>query len=350
VCGDGIVDGEICDDGAANNDGAYATSIATRRCLPGCDGYGPYCGDLELAPLFGEQCDDGNNAGGDLCSAICLNEVPPINTTLPGGGFSGGGGGGAFTGTINVSNPTRILLEGRAYPNVQVNIVKDGELVGTVNTGSEGIFRYEESGVTPGPATFGFWAEDINGFRSIVYTTTFQVTEGAATNVSGILLPPTIDLDRKTVEKGDSITVLGQAVPNALVETLVISGSSTREEFVQEANSDDAGVWGFSYDTSSLENDMFYTMKARFAFSEGSGATTTSGYSQAISFYLGDAGGQGEFLPDLNQDGFVNIVDFSILLFHWGTDGGDSFPPADINRDGLVDLTDFSILIFYWTG
>ena len=56
------------------------------------------------------------------------------------------------------------------------------------------------------------------------------------------------------------------------------------------------------------------------------------------------------FFPDLNVDGKVNIVDFSILLFHWGEDGGDSSPPADINHDGIVNLTDFSVMIFHWTG
>ena len=38
VCGDGIVSGEVCDDGALNNDGVYANSIAGRRCLPDCSG------------------------------------------------------------------------------------------------------------------------------------------------------------------------------------------------------------------------------------------------------------------------------------------------------------------------
>ena len=49
---------------------------------------------------------------------------------------------------------------------------------------------------------------------------------------------------------------------------------------------------------------------------------------------------------DLNKDGKVNLIDFSILLFNWNTDD----TVADINQDGTVNLTDFSIMIFYWTG
>ncbi len=51
---------------------------------------------------------------------------------------------------------------------------------------------------------------------------------------------------------------------------------------------------------------------------------------------------------DLNQDGYVNIVDFSILAFWYKKVG----PPAyvDLNSDGMVTITDFSIMAFYWTG
>ena len=42
---------------------------------------------------------------------------------------------------------------------------------------------------------------------------------------------------------------------------------------------------------------------------------------------------------DLNGDGRVNLVDFSILLFYWGTNN----ECADQNLDGTVDLIDFSL-------
>lgn len=49
-------------------------------------------------------------------------------------------------------------------------------------------------------------------------------------------------------------------------------------------------------------------------------------------------------LGDLNNDGWVNLTDFSILLFYWNT----SSPIADLNNDGKVNLTDFSIMLFHW--
>ena len=49
---------------------------------------------------------------------------------------------------------------------------------------------------------------------------------------------------------------------------------------------------------------------------------------------------------DLNEDGKVDLIDFSILLSKWGT----SDATADINCDGIVDLIDLSILMSHWTG
>jgi len=49
--------------------------------------------------------------------------------------------------------------------------------------------------------------------------------------------------------------------------------------------------------------------------------------------------------PDINHDGQVDILDFSILLNHWKRTGDDS---ADYNRDGCVDVLDFSYLLSNW--
>jgi hypothetical protein len=43
ICGDGLVQStEVCDAGTGNNTGTYASSIATRKCAPGCESFGPY--------------------------------------------------------------------------------------------------------------------------------------------------------------------------------------------------------------------------------------------------------------------------------------------------------------------
>jgi len=52
---------------------------------------------------------------------------------------------------------------------------------------------------------------------------------------------------------------------------------------------------------------------------------------------------------DINKDGSINIVDFSILMYFWHQTP-PSNPCVDLNKDGTVDLTDFSIMLYWWTG
>jgi fibro-slime domain-containing protein len=69
-CGDGTVQSpqEACDDGT--NLTTYATS-AQPGCAPGCQ-LGAFCGDSRIDSLFGEECDDGTNAGGyEGCDPDC---------------------------------------------------------------------------------------------------------------------------------------------------------------------------------------------------------------------------------------------------------------------------------------
>ncbi len=54
-------------------------------------------------------------------------------------------------------------------------------------------------------------------------------------------------------------------------------------------------------------------------------------------------------IGDLNGDGRVDLIDFSILAYWWGraVEPGACY---DLNHDGKVTLADFSILAYHWTG
>jgi len=54
-------------------------------------------------------------------------------------------------------------------------------------------------------------------------------------------------------------------------------------------------------------------------------------------------------LPDLNQDGFVNVVDFLILLANWGELHCDSDDGrGDIDNDRFVGVLDMIVLLAAW--
>ncbi len=78
TCGDGVVDaagGETCD-GAGTCPGG---SACPSDCI--CGGEGPVCGNGRQEAA--EQCDDGNGASGDGCSATCEVETTLVSEVEP---------------------------------------------------------------------------------------------------------------------------------------------------------------------------------------------------------------------------------------------------------------------------
>ncbi len=334
ICGNSLVDdGEECD--VPGETGVYSTTIAGRQCNAACF-FGPYCGDGILQTLYSEQCDDGNNNSGDFCSATCT--IEPAGS---GGGGSSGGGRGGSGGADRDLGDTQVNVTGQTFPRATVNIILDSDSVGTVRANNSGGFDFSTN-ASPGTVSMGFWTTDASGVRSVTSNTTFDVTQGAITNVAGIIVPPTISVTDATINPGEAVTFSGQAVPNATIEVQI--GSAMR---TQRTTSDANGTWSLTYDTASLKADT-YAVKARSV--SGTGAVTSqSSYSTVLQLFVG-VDGKVATPSDLNTDGSVNLVDFSILIFWWQTNGGDSDPPADINRNGRVSIEDFSILLFNWTG
>jgi cysteine-rich repeat protein len=347
VCGDAIAtSGEACDDGAAANTGDYGSSTAERKCLSDCTGFGPYCGDGILQVRFTEECDDGENDDGDLCSAQCISEAPappsgggtPVNGSPTLGGVPSSGG---TQGSISSIPETRVVLRGRAYPNSTVSILLDGNVIGTTNADNSANFVYSTSDVTAGTATFGFRAADPVGTESILTSAVFEVLQSAVTTVANIFIPPTIRLSENQIPPGEPLTISGSSVPAASVLTEINAESGGSADTLTSTVETD-GAWALQVDTASLQAG-FHTAKAFFRLSDAE----ESGFGKAVSFYIGDGPPpEGEVSPDVNGDGKVNLVDFSIFLTVWGTDDIRN----DFNRDGTVNLADFSIMLFNWTG
>jgi hypothetical protein len=236
---------------------------------------------------------------------------------------------------------TFISVVGRAYPSRTINFLLDTQSVGSVRSNGNGDFEFSTE-ASPGTATFGIWATDSEGSRSITLNNTFDVTQGAITNVNGIILPPTIRVGNQNVNPGAQITLSGQSVPNSTVE--VVFNDETIVESVTAAGS---GEWSLNFSSSRL-SIAEHLVRAR-TITGTPPLTTESSFSTSLQLFVG-VDGQATTPSDLNRDGSINLIDFSILIFWWQTNGGDSDPPADINGNGRVSLEDFSILLFNWTG
>lgn len=334
VCGNLLVDnGEECD--VLGETGLYSTTIVGRQCNVDCQ-YGPYCGDAILQTIFREECDDGNNADADFCSAKCT--IEPAGS---GGGGSAGGGSGGSGGKSEDLGDTQVSITGRGYPSQTVHILLDSKEVSTVRADSTGKFTFATN-ASPGTVTMGFWSLDLNRIKSITYNTTFDVTQGAITNVNSVLIPPTLAVDKATLNSGDTINFSGQTIPNTKVEVHI-----NASEKILTTTSGANGVYFLPFVSSGLSNKN-HTARARFILGDGA-LTTQSSFSTTLQLAVGVAG-KSATPSDLNRDSNINLTDFSILIFWWGKAPGDSDPSADINGNGKVGLEDFSILLFNWTG
>ncbi len=292
----------------------------------------------------GEQCDPlGPVLGGATCvsrgftsgSLSCNSDCTFNTSSCASGGGGGGGGGGPTTAT----SETRIILQGKAYPGSLVNVLQDGKTIAVTPADSLANFRVDIINITSGVWTFTVWAEDKEGRKSISLSFTSTILDKVTTTISGIFLPPTIEIDKTSLAKGELLNVLGMTAPKS--EVAIYVGSS--EQIVKKVKTTDDGSYFYILDTSPLEEGT-HTVKSSAVSFEG----LLSTFSHALVFNLGGIGTKAcSRKADINGDKRVNLVDFSILLYNWGIPKNSA---ADLNCDGKVNLVDFSILLFYWTG
>lgn len=265
-----------------------------------------------------------NIIGSGLSVSVTILSATPAPVPGP------GGGGGAIA-----PGSAKVIFEGKAYPGAFITFLKNGQVSGTTVAKDSGDFTLTLTGLSQGTWSFGFFAEDTEKRKSVTLSFSANILGGTETTISGIFISPTITLNGSSVKRGGAIDILGQAYPNSEVNIFV----SSPVAFTKKTAVSDAGKWKYSFDTSPLELGM-HSAKAKAIILSGE----QSPFSEDMTFKVIEAC-QG---ADLNFDGKVNLIDFSILLYFWNQ-SKPSNACADINRDNKGDLTDFSIMMYWWT-
>ena len=268
-----------------------------------------------------------NGSDETFTTSDCSVNVLPVT--------SPGNGGMLTASAVNFS--------GFAYPGATVTILRDGVIVSNVLADSTGAFLAPVSGIQAGSYVFSVYAKDQNGVVSASNTFPFVLNGKSVVNITGILVAPTISVDKTIVQSGDTLTVSGFATPSSKV-TITNKQLATPYTVIADAG----GRYQYQIDASTLATGA-YTMHAidvvagqNSPLSKGAlflmGLSTT----KVKQTNLGCAGG------DLNGDGKVDIIDYSIMKYWYKK----SAPPAcvDLSGDGTVNLKDFSILASDWTG
>jgi len=243
---------------------------------------------------------------------------------------------------------TQVIFSGKAYPKSSVTLLKDAQIMATTISGADANFKISLTNITSGSYIFSVYSEDNNGYRSSLLTFPLSVSSGVITNVSGIFISPTIDVDKSEVKKGEIIKIFGQAIPDS--DITVIINSDT--EIYAKTKADNIGAYLYNLDTLEIE------MGDHLAKSRATLEEEISPLSKAISFIVGTKTVLKEIkkIPekgDLNDDKKVNLVDFSIAAYWYKRPISSAFAAIEsqkLNNDGKVDLVDFSIMAYYWTG
>jgi hypothetical protein len=280
------------------------------------------------------RCGDGSCNGTENCSTCPID----CGACPPAGGGGGGGGG------IPIPLITQAIFKGTAYPQSYVTLLKDAQVAATTRAGADAKFEVSLSGLSAGIYTFGVWAEDSKGNRSITHTFTISITGGATTIVSGIFLPPSISIDKTEVKQGEVLSIMGQSAPSAEIAVFI----NSENELVKKIPAQSDGSWLYKFDTLEVDYGDHST-RARATKNND-----ISTFSHALTFTVGTKSVSAAPLfrttlkGDSNNDRRVNLIDFSILAYWYKRPS----PPAtiDLNNDTKVDLKDFSIMAYYWTG
>lgn len=287
---------------------------------------------IEITPPL--SCGNGIKEGGEQCDAGGSNgPCPAACSTSCTFNYCGGGGGGG--GVVL----TKVILQGKAYPSSRVTILQDGKVTTTIIADAQANFKLEISDITAGVWTFGVWAEDKEGRKSLTFSFTTNIISGMTTTISGIFLPPTIDLSETFLQKGETLNILGQSAPQSEISIVV----NSPKEIIKKTIAENDGTWFYGFDTTPLEEGSHST-RAKAASPEGLSST----FSQTLAFSVGKVGvGVCPGKADINGDKKVSLVDFSIFLYNWGVPKDSA---ADLDCDGKVNLVDFSIMLYWWTG
>jgi hypothetical protein len=239
-----------------------------------------------------------------------------------------------------------ILLKGFAYPGSIVTVLRNGISLAVAPANIDGSFEIGVRNLNPGTYNLSVTSKDSFGLSSSLEAFSVFVAKGITTLISDIILSPTATASYSTVRFGNSIPLSGSAMPgaNILVYTddgVVIPSKTTGD-----------GVWSLSLDSRMFSMGQ-HTVTARQFVRDMS-----SSFSVSVPFIVGDKNTERSSSSpisfvlkkkcDLNNDGYVNIRDFSIISYWYNR---KPFPvKVDLNNDKSLSLYDLSILAYCWTG
>jgi len=281
---------------------------------------------------LGNEIGDSNELSATPTAGATPTATPPA---------SGGGGGGGYGGTIT--------LKGYGYISGTVYVLRDAQLLGSVNTDTSGHFSFPSSFTGGGTYKYSLYGVDKDGLRSALTSLLVTVAATESKTVNNIVLPPTLSLVNDQLNKGDTLVARGYTFPLSNVY-----GKFSIPGVTVSVKANGLGYYEFSIATSNFPTGV-HSVQTQATVLDG----FQSVFSNPVGFGLDTPYKKRYFniprcglleQPDLNCDGRVNIIDVSILMFYFKRPLVPGREFVDLNGDGKVDIIEFSIIAYFWTG
>lgn len=275
---------------------------------------------------------DTQNTGLDVSSTkeLIFSAVPVIPTSRVGG-------------TAGVAPPTPVaggvLVSGYAFPRAKVqavSITPAGTTVQAQTTATEeGVFSLNIKNFEIGIGSYGVVASDTLGRATQTRVLSARYSGSRqALQIGAVALSPTLGLVHPVVRQNDLVGFVGQAMPSYIIRVQIDDGEIERDI---QAGPD--GSYKLLISTVGLSLGS-HTVRVRQAPPTGSGFQ--SEYSPQRVFIVTSL-----LTPqtDFNQDGVINVQDWSIFLSRWSSPDKATQLLDDLNGDGKLDVTDLSIFV-----
>lgn len=233
---------------------------------------------------------------------------------------------------------TNADFSGYVFPDAQLTLTlqigsQTIPIVQGAVASSDGQFQLQSSEVPQMGGSHIFYLSVIDKEGQTTLNNVYDLGDIGPFVVRDIFLAPTIGLITAVVPQGSNLMIAGYASPNAKV-ILEIDGKSSNTQIQVGSN----GKYQYSINTADISVGTHLIKAKQNNFDRDSAFSSQKVFTVTILSSV-------EIKTDLNNDGLINITDWSIFLSDWGATDPAIRERADLNGDGKVDITDFSIFI-----
>ncbi len=233
--------------------------------------------------------------------------------------------------------PPTFFVSGQAYPGGTIEVFRKGNVSETylivpaisINIKDDGSFEVSQVGVVTGEHFYALRIKDRDK-RETVLTFDVDLLTQNLFSIVNLLISPTVELKNTLLARSEDLHLVGYAGPNNTIE-VEVDGIINKDVI----HSDQNGYYSILVNTDSLAEGA-HSVRVRQIAKDG----TKSNWALTKTFKKSSL---ASLRADFNNNGKVDITDWSIFLFRWGSQDQKLRLSIDLNDDKSVNITDLSI-------